>query len=730
MKQNNANVNSSNTNNSNNSSSKLQEQRQLQKQLKTALEGNKNNGNTLSEQNVDNVVNNNTNNNVKTTNNVVHTEKNEVNNNITQEDLSVKYNFPNIPVETRCFQCDKSNLEFPLTFSCGHINCLQCLTKCLLLTQFKSIENQQTAIFSCKCHTGNIDIPYVDLISLQKQMNLPKHPGKCRKHKDNGIKYCMQCELWLCSVCLDIHSEFNSQHTLEDVEHPVHQVCNTHGEVTKFYCKMCKHEICPLCVVKGSEHYEHAFMNLDEFDIMTNEIKRKFQYKNINELGLRLDDIKREIENEHNDKVKYVNDSFDKIEHEIAIARETYNDIMKTSIAKAMLVIEVIRESFCNYYQELNMKEQDFYTLEYLNQVIEILNINAYYNTVDELSVIENSIKKFSKKEYFTYSINSKENPYQPQLAKYDNFKRTVSTLTKTKSIKKLNDIKYETSLKGFNESIYAMINLSSSNGVVVAEGNDLLLYEDITDKTKKEKVLKGHVNCVLCLLKLNDVCFVSGSKDGVVKFWNSETGECEYSDSTSFKFAINAMCAVSNDIIGVCSHNDIKIYNVTNKTVEYVLQGHSKSVACLILINPYTVLSCSFDHSIKMWDLNLKECSYTLFGHDQPVFVVLLLNDGRVASGSGSWDKSIKIWNIKEKYCEVTLFGHKREIRAMKQMKNGWLITASMDKTIKVWNLNKKVCLQTLVSHVDVIFCLCLIDKMKFISAGRDKEIIVWKCT
>ena len=91
--------------------------------------------------------------------------------------------------------------------------------------------------------------------------------------------------------------------------------------------------------------------------------------------------------------------------------------------------------------------------------------------------------------------------------------------------------------------------------------------------------------------------------------------------------------------------------------------------------------------------------------GNINYLFVVLLLNDGRVASGSGSWDKSIKIWNIKEKYCEVTLFGHKREIRAMKQMKNGWLITASMDKTIKVWNLNKKVCLQTLVSHVDVIF-------------------------
>ena len=102
-----------------------------------------------------------------------------------------------------------------------------------------------------------------------------------------------------------------------------------------------------------------------------------------------------------------------------------------------------------------------------------------------------------------------------------------------------------------------------------------------------------------LCLLKLNDVCFVSGSKDGVVKFWNSETGECEYSDSTSFKFAINAMCAVSNDIIGVCSHNDIKIYNVTNKTVEYVEFDKKKMSGTFVRMPERSELSADIKESM-----------------------------------------------------------------------------------------------------------------------------------
>ena len=38
------------------------------------------------------------------------------------------------------------------------------------------------------------------------------------------------------------------------------------------------------------------------------------------------------------------------------------------------------------------------------------------------------------------------------------------------------------------------------------------------------------------------------------------------------------------------------------------------------------------------------------------------------------------------------TLFGHKREVRDIKKLNNGWIITASNDKTIKVWDIHKKI--------------------------------------
>ena len=104
-------------------------------------------------------------------------------------------------------------------------------------------------------------------------------------------------------------------------------------------------------------------------------------------------------------------------------------------------------------------------------------------------------------------------------------------------------------------------------------------------------------------------------------------------------------------------------------------------------------------------------------------------MRDGRLISGSGSWNKSLKIWNLDKRKCECTLIGHKREVRDIKQLNNGWIITASNDKTIKVWDIHKKICIQTLVSHYDIIFSLCIIDKNKFVSGGRDQDIIIWKC-
>ena len=68
------------------------------------------------------------------------------------------------------------------------------------------------------------------------------------------------------------------------------------------------------------------------------------------------------------------------------------------------------------------------------------------------------------------------------------------------------------------------------------------------------------------------------------------------------------------------------------------------------------------------------------------------------------------------------------KEVRDIKHLNNGWIITASNDKTKKAWDIHKKICIQTLISHYVKIFSLYIIDKIKFVSDGRNQDIFLWK--
>ena len=646
---------------------------------------------------------------------------------ITQKNTKQNIN-PTKPIQNeekvRCYNCGKSNLEYPILFTCNHTTCLECLVKSLLLSQFKSIENTTTAVFSCKCHMGTVEISFDELISKIEEMNKPRLPGKCRKHNTEGIKYCLDCELWLCQKCIDIHSEFNAMHSLEERAHPIHQVCEEHGESTKFYCQICKKEICSLCVIKNAKHYEHSYIRLEDFEILTNEIKMKFKYKTFEELCEHLKEIESKLGEELDEKVKNVNNMFDDVKKMIEDAQNEYNRIMEEKKNSTLSVIEIIKQCFNNFYFELNKKEQNYYTLDYLNRIIEILTINAFYPNTDELITIQNEIKKFKSKNPFMFQINNRENPYPFILPNLSSFKKT--SLSTTFLLKPKKEVKKSSSISNLEDTVYSMVKLSNGNSFAVAVGSSIHIYEDIDTSTTPIKLI-GHQKTVLCLCEVNSNQLISGSEDKTIKIWNINNKSCEGTITGNYE-RVDSIVHLTENLIAAGTRNNIRVYDIKSKEEKFFLFGHEKGVCSIIQINPTMIITGSYDNTIKIWDLNEKKCEYTLFGHDQPVFVLLLLKDGRLASGSGSWEKSIKIWNTKEKSCECTLVGHKREVRALKQLTNGLLISGSIDNTVRVWNIKKKECLQTLIAHFDVILSLCVLNDNRFISGGRDKELIVWK--
>ena len=626
----------------------------------------------------------------------------------------------------KCIRCGQLKLKNPISFSCNHITCFNCLIKDLTLSQFKNCENKNNIIFRCSCNTGTASFPFEDFQKILKKINAPIPPRKCKEHSNEGKKYCRDCELWLCDQCLDIHKVFNETHTLEEKELPLREICEEHSEYTQYYCMTCKQEICSFCVANGGKHKEHKYIQFNEFKKYIQEIRDKLKYKTLEECENNLEDIKNKKMKEKEEKINELNNKVEELIQIINSAKDYFVKDIEEKMDYVNKVIELMKESYKYFYNLLENEKQDYYSLNYLKQIVEIIDMKTAYSNCDELMEAINLINKFKLKTPFLYEINTTEmpSPYTIDAYSFNRLKRSVASKF---SFRNLRQFKYEKKINYEKSKIYICDN-NNTYGIAIAAGNDILIIEDLNNyDSNNPDVMSGHTKTITSLILFTENKLASGSEDKTIKLWDIKQRQSISTITGSYEI-IQSLLKLNDNTLIAGSHSTIRVFNTDNKKELYSLIGHEKSVCTLIKLSEDKIISGAYDNLIKIWNLKTKICETSLFGHDTTVYVVLLLQDGRLASGSGSWDRALKIWDLENKRCDCTLLGHKREIKCMAQMKNGWLLTGSVDKTIKVWNIKKKCCIQTLISHFDAINSLCILDKDKFISGGKDQDIIFWK--
>lgn len=627
----------------------------------------------------------------------------------------------------KCYQCKNELCEYPIKFNCNHYMCSSCLIHELLLSQFKTIENKHDILFSCKCHIGTHQMSFENFIQIQKEITKPRTSGTCLKHSNKGIKYCTECELWLCGQCISIHEIFNSHHKIIEEELSTKKLCPTHLELTRFFCTMCGLEICPLCIARGAQHHGHNYFDLDNFSLLTSEIGMKFRRRTSEEFAKYIEilsnDIMLSIDNKYNETIKL----FDEIYAQFEIVKNDYKNRMESSKQRAKEIIDIVTYSFFHFYQDLNKRNKNSNLLYYLNQVIEISSIIPFFTDNSELNKVQKHLSAFGNLDYLSIRINSNKSSFQYDQSITTDLKRSLAAAAIIKKGLLKKEFKLEFQFGRFNDFVVSIKKLKPDNSIALAIGKDIVIYEDILTLKEKKYDLLGHSKTVLCLTQINDEKLASGSEDKTIKIWSLKTKQFLSTITGDFE-VINCLLTLSNGHIAAGSHCSINVFNPDTKNQLYSFVAHEKSVASIIQINPRMIASSSYDYTIKLWDLNERNCEYTFFGHDQAVYCLLLLQDGKLASASGSWDKSIKIWSIRNKKCEFNLAGHQRDVKALIQLHNGYLVSGSTDKTVKIWNLHKKTCVQTLTMHSDVIFCFDIYSDRKFIVGSRDKSISIVK--
>merc|ERR1712226_1051139 len=336
-----------------------------------------------------------------------------------------------------------------------------------------------------------------------------------------------------------------------------------------------------------------------------------------------------------------------------------------------------------------------------------------------------------------------------------------------------------------------------SPNGLKVASGckrGQVIIWNGQTG-AQIGKTLSGHKQWITSIgwepLHLNGECvrLVSGSKDGDLRVWNSQTMLCESVLSGHLQSVTCVRWSGEGVIYSSSQDRTIKVWDPlpassgnSGGQLRKTLQGHAHWVNTLALNSDYvmrigafepkdvTILSSyitadtspeklqseakaryekwkrqmgggggggverlvsgSDDFTLFLWDplAASTKCQLNrMTGHQALINDVKFSPDGHLLA-SASFDKSIKVWSGKDGTFLYSLRGHVASVYQIAWSADSrLLVSASEDSTIKCWQQSKL--LLDLPGHADQVYAIDWSPDGQCVASGsKDRTLKIWR--
>lgn len=242
-------------------------------------------------------------------------------------------------------------------------------------------------------------------------------------------------------------------------------------------------------------------------------------------------------------------------------------------------------------------------------------------------------------------------------------------------------------------------------------------------DLTKLQEIshLEANATC-LALLKSGEI--VSGTKGGMIKIWNSESGSC-VKKIKAHKSIVNCIKLNDKEILYTCSNdNTIKIWEKETYKCVKTIRSPNCSIQVIELWKD-KIISSDWSEVIRIWDAQSGECVQILNDHQSFVYCMILLESNRLLSGSN--DKNIILWDL-ENFCSLKLFsGHRSSVMCLHMFDQTNFISGSKDGEIKIWNIDTNQCLVTIKGHEKAVRELQICENKELLSCSEDGMIKLW---
>lgn len=630
-------------------------------------------------------------------------------------------------MEMKCYMCSSVLSTSNLKFTCSHFLCNKCLSRKLLMNKFLPLSSTKAVNMNCSCG-GKITVSYSTCLNNISGAEVQKKKNKyCKRHKEKSDTYCPTCLLWLCPECISsFHNDYFKNHKLCPEDKMLNSKCFYHREnPNQLYCKTCNKLICQKCANDTSNpennHSNHAIFTLENYHKIIKNKKKYLKYKNFDQIMRFIDTKENEITKDFSDKCeeskKYIEDAIKKMQE----IKEKYVSKYHQQITNLKNIFSIIRQSYSNFYKEMEGDKIDLYSFDFISNINDELN-DITYNPLnfDLIKNMYTSLNKINESLYYNIKFNFRKIHFENSQTIEEN--EGITSICALKSIPK-------------------SFACGTSNGkIIIYSKLDDYQYE----KVGESKEGNNGIN-TLIELKKKEKYLLSGSNDKSIKVWTIESSNNNNEKKTylsckkeiySEGIILSILELSDGRIASSTSDYKIKIWNLDNKD-EIVIENKENSMevgyeACLVEgaifqndENNKQLISGGIKGKLKCWDIYSGKLG-TIYESQLSVITCLInINDHKLGAGSENGEiVIIDLFNSGTKY----LIGHKNSINSLcylEYKKN--LFSCSKDMTIKIWDLENLRCTNTLYRQHNSIIYGIIICNNDLISCSNDKTINVY---
>ena len=183
---------------------------------------------------------------------------------------------------------------------------------------------------------------------------------------------------------------------------------------------------------------------------------------------------------------------------------------------------------------------------------------------------------------------------------------------------------------------------------------------------------------------------FASGSEDGFIKIWNSDTLQpiAALHGHTDGVFSV-ACSPDGQRIASASADGTAMVWDIVTSEPIHTLHGHRGAVMAIDFVADGGLLvSGGRDSDLRVWDVTTGECVNVLQEHQAPVLFVRYNREGQVLA-TASGDGVLKLWRNLTGPSIATLTGDSPNTRALAISPDGRrLASGGADKLVTLWDL------------------------------------------